>query len=130
MTAVVSTERGRRWTDIVAILASVVLFGYSVWGGILAGDSEAMAEVGNLGLARASSIVAGLLGVIGIFVAQRARGAGRVIVMLAGVVALIGLFAFTVADATAMLAAGVPGLLLLVAGMFVGPMPGPGDERG
>lgn len=129
MTAVVSTERGRRWADIVAILASVVLFGYSVWGGILAGDSEAMAEVGNLGLARASSIVAGLLGVIGIFVAQRARGAGRVIVMLAGVVALIGLFAFTVVDATAMLAAGVPGLLLLVAGMFVGPMPGPGDER-
>ena len=130
MTAVVSSERGRRWADIVAILASVVLFGYSVWGGILAGDSEAMAEVGNLGLARASSIVAGLLGVIGIFVAQRARGAGRVIVMLAGVVALIGLFAFTVVDATAMLAAGVPGLLLLVAGMFVGPMPGPGDERG
>lgn len=130
MTAVVSSERGRRWADIVAILASVVLFGYSVWGGILARDSEAMAEVGNLGLARASSIVAGLLGVIGIFVAQRARGAGRVIVMLAGVVALIGLFAFTVVDATAMLAAGVPGLLLLVAGMFVGPMPGPGDERG
>ncbi|HEU5184849.1 MAG TPA: hypothetical protein VFU01_09795 [Gemmatimonadaceae bacterium] len=129
MTTVVSTERGRRWADIVAILASVVLFGYSVWGGILAGDSEAMAEVGNLGLARASSIVAGLLGVIGIFVAQRARGAGRVIVMLAGVVALIGLFAFTVVDATAMLAAGVPGLLLLVAGMFVGPMPGPGAER-
>jgi len=129
MTAAVSTERGRRWADVVAILASVVLFGYSVWGGILAGDSEAMAEVGNLGLARASTIVAGLLGVIGIFVAQRARGAGRVIVMLAGVVALIGLFAFTVVDATAMLAAGVPGLLLVVAGMFVGPMPAPGGER-
>lgn len=129
MIAVVSTERGRRWADIVAILASVVLFGYSVWGGILAGDSEAMAEVGNLGLARASNIVAGLLGVTGIFVAQRSRGAGRVIVMLAGVVALMGLFAFTVLDATAMLGAGVPGLLLLVAGMFVGPLPGPGDER-
>lgn len=129
MTAVVSTERGRRWADIVAILASVVLFGYSVWGGVLAGDSEAMTEVGNLGLARASNIVGGLLGIIGIFVAQRSRGAGRVIVMLAGVVALIGLFAFTVVDATAMLAAGVPGLLLLIAGMFVGPMPAPGDER-
>ena len=57
-----SAARGRRWADMAAILASIVLLGYSVWGGMLAGDSEALSEVRNIGLARMSIVAAGLLG--------------------------------------------------------------------
>jgi hypothetical protein len=124
-----SAARGRRWADIVAILASVVLLGYSVWGGMLAGDSDALSEVRNVGLARVSVVVAGLLGVLGIFVAQRSRGVGRAMVMAGGAVALIGLFAFNTLDPTAIAAAGAPGLALLIAGFFVGPMPDELEER-
>jgi hypothetical protein len=125
----VSEARGRRWADIVAILASVVLFGYSVWGGILAGDSDGLREVRNIGLARASNIFGGLLGVIGIFAAQKSPGAGRALVIAAGVVALAGLFAFNVIDGTSMAASGIPGIALLLAGFFVGPMPTEREER-
>lgn len=121
--------RSRRWADIVAIVASVVLFGYSVWGGVLSGDSSALDEVRDVGLARASNIVGGLLGVLGIFAAQKNRNLGRVLVIAAGLVALGGLFAFSVIDATALTAAGVPGAALLLSGFFVGPMPTELEER-
>lgn len=78
-----SAARGRRWADIVAILASVVRFGHSVWGGMLAGDSEALSEECDIGLARVSVV-----------------------------------------------AAGAPGLALLISGFFVGPMPDELEERG
>lgn len=113
----------------MAILASVVLFGYSVWGGMLAGDSDALSEVRNIGLARVSVIVAGLLGLLGIFAAQRSRGAGRAAVIAGGLVALIGLFAFNTLDPTAIASTGAPGLALLISGLFVGPMPDELEER-
>jgi hypothetical protein len=125
----VTAARTRRWADIVAIVASVVLFGFSVWGGVLAGDSSALDEVGNVGLARASTIAAGLIGVLGIFAAQKNRVWGRVMVVAAGVIALVGLFAFRVVDATAMAALGIPGIALVLAGFFVGPMPTELEER-
>jgi hypothetical protein len=124
-----SAARGRRWADIAAILASVVLLGYSVWGGMLAGDSEALSEVRNIGLARMSNAFAGLLGVLGIFAAQRSRGMGKAMVIAGGAVALVGLFAFNTLDATALAAAGAPGAVLLVSGFFVGPMPHELEER-
>ena len=125
----VSAARGRRWADIVAILASVVLFAYSVWGGVLAGDSGSLSEVRNIGLARGSNILGGLLGVVGIFAAQKSRAAGRALVIAAGLVALAGLFAFRVIDGTSIAASGAPGLALLIAGFFVGPMPTEREER-
>ena len=125
----VSEARGRRWADIVAILASVVLVGYSVWGGVLAGDSEGLREVRNYGFARATNIGGGLLGVAGIFAAQKSRTLGRALVIAAGLVALAGLFAFNVIDGTSMAASGAPGLALLLAGFFVGPMPSEREER-
>jgi hypothetical protein len=129
MVDAVAEARGRRWADIVAIVASVVLFGYSVWGGVLAGDSSALGEVHNVGLARGSTIAAGLLGVLGIFAAQKSRSLGRVMVIAAGAVALIGLVAFNAIDGTAIAALGIPGVALLIAGFFVGPMPTELEER-
>jgi hypothetical protein len=125
----VSEARGRRWADIVAILASVVLLGFSVWGGVLAGDSDSLSEVRNIGLARGSNILGGLLGVVGIFAAQKSRAAGRALVIGAGLVALAGLFAFRVIDGTSIAASGAPGLALLLSGFFVGPMPTEREER-
>jgi hypothetical protein len=125
----VTEARRRRWADIVAILASVVLVGYSVWGGVLAGDSEGLREVRNISLVRGSNILGGLLGVLGIFVAQKSRAAGRAMIIAAGVVALAGLFAFRVLDGTSIAASGAPGLALLLAGFFVGPMPTESEER-
>jgi hypothetical protein len=119
----VSEARGRRWADIAAILASVTLFGFSIWGGVLAGDSDSLSEVRNIGLARGSNILGGLLGVLGIFAAQKSRAAGRALVIAAGLVALAGMFAFRVLDGTSVIASGAPGLVLLIAGFFVGPMP-------
>ena len=129
MAHVGSGARGRRWADIVAILASVVLLGYSVWGGMLAGDSEALSEVRDIGLARVSVVVAGLLGLLGIFVAQRSRTVGKALVTAGGVVALTGLFAFNTLDTTAIAATGAPGLALVISGFFVGPMPDELEER-
>lgn len=124
-----SAARGRRWADIVAILASVVLLGYSMWGGMLSGDSEALSEVRNIGLARVSIVAAALLGLLGIFAAQRSRAVGKALVIAGGAVALIGLFAFNTLDATALAAAGAPGVALLVSGFFIGPMPDELEER-
>jgi hypothetical protein len=124
----VSEARGRRWADIVAILASVTLFGFSVWGGVLSGESGSLSEVRNIGLARGSNILGGVLGVVGIFAAQKSRAAGRALVIAAGLVALAGMFAFRVIDGTSIIASGAPGLALLIAGFFVGPMPTERDE--
>ena len=119
----------RLWADALAILVGLSLFGMAIWPGNRSASNEVARELGNASVLWGVHAAAGALALLGVLIAQRwrSRALGRALVILGGV-ALIGVFLFFRDFSTrAWLAVLLPGLLLLLSGPAVGPMPGPAE---
>jgi hypothetical protein len=117
-----TTEVQRRhWADIVVILAGLMLWGFAIWPTPFANNPE----VGRLTVWPIYA-VAGLLTLAGFLLGQRWdwRAVARVMLFAAAGVLAYGLLTtFRALGTVAWLTVIVPGLLLLLAAPFFGPMP-------
>lgn len=120
MTIASDTPRKRHWADVIAIVAGLWAFGEAIWGPSIFAQNAAARGMGALWLAFA---IGGLLSVLGVVVAQRARGIGRAMVAIAGVLQIAAPFAYARPYPLPMSVAIVLGLVLLATSRFVGPMP-------
>lgn len=121
--------RRRRWADIVVIIASAYALSAASWfppelaeGGV----NEAVRFPAWLWMAY---LAAGLLGFAGVFAASRWTALGKGLVALAGLIMLGSFLTMARITTLAVLSIGGTGLALLVAAVFVGPMPSPREER-
>ena len=116
-------ERQRRhWADIAAILAGLMLMGLAIWPVPFVDTRETTDRVSVWWI----YALAGGLSLAGVFLGQRwqLRSLARGLMFAAVGVLLYGLVtAFRELGAAAILTAVVPGLLLLFAAPFFGPMP-------
>jgi hypothetical protein len=118
-----ATERRRRhWADIAVILAGLMLWGLAIWPTPFVNDPEV---AGRLAVWQVYAVAGGLT-LVGFFLGQRWqwRLIARVLLFGAAVVLALGLLTtFRDLGPAALLTVIVPGLLLLLAAPFFGPMP-------
>ena len=118
-----ATERRRRhWADVAVILAGLMLWGLAIWPTPFVNDPEV---AGQLAVWHVYAVAGGLT-LVGFFVGQRWqwRLIARVLLFGAAVVLALGLLTtFRDLGPAALLTVIVPGLLLLLAAPFFGPMP-------
>lgn len=112
----------------MALVGGIWPFAFALWSpGLAAPDSiEGLVRLHMLWWAGAAA--AGALAVGGVILALWSRTAARLMVGLAGLILLGTLTAFTRIHWLPIVALLVPGLALLAAAPFVGPMPSPEEE--
>ena len=117
-----STERRVDWADFIAIVAAVACFAFAIWGTPLAVGEDAGGDTRDIKTIWLSYGLGGALALAGVAVAQERRRQGRLLVGAGGLVLLIGLIGFAQPEGTAW-ASIIPGVLMLAAAPFVGPLP-------
>ena len=126
--AEVPEVRRRHWADIAAIVAGLMLMGLAIWPVPFADDPETGRRVSVWWI----YAMAGILSLLGVFLGQRwrFRQLARGLLFAAVGVLLYGLVvAFRDLGTAAVLTAVIPGVLLLFAAPFYGPMPRAAAER-
>jgi O-antigen/teichoic acid export membrane protein len=114
--------RRRHWADVAAILAGLMLMGLAIWPVPFADAPETGRQVSVWWI----YALAGGLSLVGVFLGQRweFRQVARGLLFAAVGVLLYGLVTmFRDLGTAAVLTVLVPGLLLLLAAPFFGPMP-------
>jgi hypothetical protein len=113
-------QRRRHWADVVAIVASVAAIGLAIWPNLAADEGPAGASVGSGALA---SAIAGALGVLGLFLAQRSPGVARVPLALGGLLLLLTPFVFARAAGVVPTLQMILGVAMLATVPFIGRLP-------
>ena len=126
MTGPGSRAQRRHWADIVTIVTGVTLLGLVVWGSPVMTTGSTL-EMRYPDWVWMLQLAAGALALVAVWLAQRPRSVGlaRAALALAGIVLLVGLAAFRDFGWRAWLTMVLPGVLLLAAARFIGPMPAP-----
>ena len=114
----------RTWADGVAIVAGVIAIGLGIYGAPLVSGDKAQ----HTDYAWVTYPAAGVLAILAVVLAHRARGAGRALCALGGLLLLASVALLRPTDATAWLTRIVPALAMLAAAPFLGPMPAPEEE--
>jgi hypothetical protein len=117
----------RRWADVVLIVAGLFVFLAAIWSPPGLGPDEATRQADH-GIWWYATAIGGFLTLAAVVVAQKVPIAGRIMAGVAGVVLIAGMFAFAEINWVAIRMLAIPGLLILVAAPFVGPMPSPEEE--
>ena len=133
MVSPAASPRRRYRADVVAIVASVLAVGLSVYGAPQGGADAADPSAGpptTPGGYLATTLLAGSLGVLGLLLAQKSRFRvpARVAVALGGVLLLVGALVLDRTDGAPRILRIVAGLALLASAAFVGPMPAPEEQ--
>jgi hypothetical protein len=117
-----------RWTNIAVVVASAFS---------LAGAAQFPLELGTRPIPETVRwelwiptvhTLAGVLGLLSLFLAIRNRGLARVVLVVAGLLLVSGFLAFERITLLPALTLGIPALLMLGAVPFLGPMPRPEEE--
>jgi hypothetical protein len=117
----------RRWADVVVIVAALYVFLAAIWSPPALGPAEA-AEQAYHGWWWWAHAAGGFLALLSVPLATRQPMLGKGLAGLAGVIMLAGLFAFSGLTWLSIRALGIPGLAVLMAAPFMGPMPSPEEE--
>jgi len=122
----IASRKTRRWADIVAIIASVAALGNAMWGPLIftTVSSEVTTDRG-VGYNWFAFGVGGILGVLGLIVAQKRPLPGRVALALGGALLVVVPFVYENRAMLPMVTSVVLGVAMLVSSFFLGPMPGP-----
>jgi peptidoglycan/LPS O-acetylase OafA/YrhL len=126
-----STSRTvRKWSDIVVIVASLVSLGNAIWGPFIFTSVARDPPHGDSGVGYnwLAFGVGGLLGLLGVFLAERQPRLARLSVALGGAMIAIVPFTYEHWHALPIATSLVLGLAMLAAAPFVGPMPTPGGR--
>lgn len=121
--------RGRRWTNVVVLVASAWALAASMWGWTPETmESGARDLVTNDSLLVGAYALAGTLGFVAVFTALRLPALSKALTALAGLLLLSGFLVLRSVDPVAVLSLGLTGIALLAAAPFMGPMPTPEEE--
>lgn len=120
--------RRRYWTNLIVMIVGVFQFGIAFWGAGLAQPHGMAYDMRLIGWYWFASGFGGLLAVASVIVAIRNATLGRVMLALGALLVLSGGFAYTRFEPRMLLDVFVPGLILLGAVPFFGPMPTPEEE--
>jgi O-antigen/teichoic acid export membrane protein len=120
----------RHWADVAVIIVGLGLFGLAIWFPPFTTTTGAD-EVKTAPMVWPIYAIAGGLTLLGLFAGQRwrLRTLARVLLIAAVVVLAVGLFTgFRELGPAAWLTVIIPGIVLLVAAPFFGPMPRAADS--
>jgi peptidoglycan/LPS O-acetylase OafA/YrhL len=122
----IPARKRRRWADVVLILAGLGLFGLAVWFPPFSTTDEAPQAV-SLWLNYA---LAGGLILVALFLGQRWDWVtvARLMLFAAVGVLAVGVFRVRTLGMVAWLTLIIPGLAVLLAALFFGPMPRAADD--
>jgi hypothetical protein len=123
-----SKARRFRWANVVVIVVSAYLMASAVWHTPEQLENTEEGAVASQIWLPASYILAGLIGMLSLWVALKRPAMGRVLTAMAGLLVLSGFFGMREVTPTALLSIGLSGVVLLIAAGFLGPMPTPEDE--
>jgi peptidoglycan/LPS O-acetylase OafA/YrhL len=113
----------RRWADIVVILVGLLLLGLAAWNAPVSSGTRPD-EAESLPSIYVAYAVGGGLALAALFVAHRWRMVGRVLLVIAALVLLgYGIAGYQAPAEALWLTVVLPGILLLAASPFFGPMP-------
>ncbi len=117
----IERARRRRWADVVVIAASCFAIGWAIW---MPPQIEGAAHATWW----TAHGVGGALGLVSLVVVMRSLMIGRVVLAAGGIALLFGLTAFETFRWHAIVFLLLPGLAMLAAVPFFGPMPTPEEE--
>jgi len=126
-------RRKRRWADIVAIIASVTALGNAMWGPLIFSSvSNQVTTDPGAGYNWFAFGVGGMLGVLGLIVAQKRPVLGRIPLAVGGLLLVVVPFVYDNRAPLPTITSAVLGLAMLASSFFLGPMPAPWKfpERG
>jgi peptidoglycan/LPS O-acetylase OafA/YrhL len=117
----------RKWADIVAMLAAVIALGNAMWGPIIFPTMMQDLPQGDPGIGYnwLAFGVGGILGLVGVIVAQKWPRPARVPLVLGGLMLIAVPFAYRRQHPVPITVSVVLGLAMIGAAPFVGPMPPP-----
>ena len=121
-----STRRARWWADVVAIVASVAAVGNALWGPLIFSTlSNQVTTDRGAGYNWFAFGVGGILGVLGVIVAQRRPLPGRIAIAVGGALLVIVPFFYETFSTLPIATSVVLGIAMIVSAFFLGPMPAP-----
>lgn len=118
----------RGWPYFLTIFVGVSLLGIAIWPGAPSASLDADLQTRNTQTLWLVHALTGAAALAAVFVAQRSqrRPIGRMILALAGIILLTTLLIFRDFGVRPLLVLLLPGVLLLVCAVLIGPVP---DER-
>ena len=118
---------GRKWADIVAIVAGLVALANAMWGPIIFTMMYKQLSQGDRGVAYnwMAFGLGGLLALCGVALAQRSPRAGRPFLTVAGILLVVVPFFYDNKPLLPIATSVILGLAMLGAAPFLGPMPPP-----
>ncbi|MFL5618995.1 MAG: hypothetical protein ACJ79A_11470 [Gemmatimonadaceae bacterium] len=121
-----STRRVRWWADLVAIVASVTALGNAMWGPLIFSTlSYQVTADRGAGYNWFAFGVGGILGVLGVIVAQKRPLPGRIAIAVGGALLVIVPFFYEHRSMLPIATSVVLGIAMLVSAFLLGPMPAP-----
>jgi hypothetical protein len=121
-----SNRDSRRWANIVAIIASVAALGNAMWGPLLFSTRSAPVTTDpGAGYNWFAFGVGGILGILGLIVAQKRPNIGRIALGVGGALLVIVPFFYQHRSMLPIVTSVVLGLAMLASAFFLGPMPAP-----
>ena len=122
----IAGRKARRWSDIVAIIASVTALGNALWGPLIFSTvSSSVTSDRGAGYNWFAFGVGGILGVLGLIVAQKRPMPGRIALALGGALLIAVPFVYENRALLPIATSVVLGVAMLVSSLFLGPMPAP-----
>jgi hypothetical protein len=116
-----------RWADLVAIIASVVALGNAMWGPVIFSTMQRDLPQGDPGIGYnwLAFGLGGLLGVLGLIMAQKWPRWAKIPLALGGLLLIAVPFTYERHHPAPIAVSVIVGLAMLLAAPFVGPMPAP-----
>jgi hypothetical protein len=118
----------RRMANIAVIIAGIWVLLISVWSPEAAGPREQQIEVARQDVWFYALWAAGTLAIASVFVALRSALLARVLLGAGAITLLAGLFGFRAWGTLAWGTLIIPGIIMLLAIPFMGPLPTPEQE--
>jgi MFS family permease len=121
-----SSRARRKWADLVAIIASLAALGNAMWGPLIFGTISAQTTTDRgAGYNWFAFGVGGMLGLLGLILAQKRPALGRVPLAVGGALLVIVPFFYSHKAMLPIATSVVLGLLMIASAFFLGPMPAP-----
>jgi hypothetical protein len=119
-------RRTRYWADVIAIIASVTALGNAMWGALIFSHlSSSVTTDQGVGYNWFAFGIGGLLGVLGLIVAQVRPMPGRLALAVGGAFLVAVPFFYENKPLLPIATSVVLGIALLASSAFLGPMPRP-----